>query len=282
MSKTFVSLAALGALVAAVVSLPFADAGPGLGIPVPARYKGGDVINGGSIKGTVRLTKAVELAPLKINADIETCAAAKVSPRLVFDKETLAVGNVVVFLDKIENGKKVKPANVVIDQLACQYTPHITIVPAKSKLNFTSSDKVLHNVHVWKGSIDKPHAKTKDVLNVAMKDNTVPKTPLSRRTMRKPGFYFVQCDAGHYWMSAYIIVTEHPYYALTNAKGEFELKDVPEGTYTLRFWHEGWESKPDKQGDKVVGYTYGDPIQHRATVKVEGGKATVSDWTIPN
>ncbi len=285
MAKYIAPVALMVALSVVLLALPFwetVQAGPGMSVPIAARYKAADVINGGSVKGTVKLTKAVTLPELVIGADVETCAAAKTSPRLVFDKASLGVGNVVVFLDGIESGKKAVPTQVMIDQKGCQYFPHITVVPAKSKVNFKSSDGILHNVHVWKGTIDNPHSKSGDVLNAAMKDNTVSPSPMSKRAMRKPGFYFVQCDAGHYWMSAYIFVVEHPYYVVTNDKGEFELKDVPAGTYNLRFWHEGWEAKPDKQGDKVVGYSYGAPIQNRASITVEGGKVTKADWTIPN
>ena len=282
MNKYIVPVALLVAASVMLLAIPFVEAGPGLGLPIVARYNGAVVVNGGSVKGTVKLKKLVDLPKLVVDKDVTTCSSAKVSPRLVVDSATKGVGNVVVFLDGIQTGKKLKTGAYLVDQKGCQYDPHITIAAAGSKLNFGSSDAVLHNVHVWKGTPDQPHSKSKDVLNVAMPNDTVPDTPLSRRTMRKPGFYFVQCDAGHIWMSAYIWVVEHPYYVLTNGKGEFELKDVPAGTYTLRYWHEGWQATPEKSGGNVVGYAYGEPIQHRIQVTVAGGKATTADWTIPN
>ena len=39
-------------------------------------------------------------------------------------------------------------------------------------------------------------------------------------------------------MSAYIVVTDHPYYAVTDLYGEYELSEVPPGTYQLKIWHE--------------------------------------------
>ena len=46
----------------------------------------------------------------------------------------------------------------------------------------------------------------------------------------------VNCDA-HSWMSAWIVVAEHPYYAVTDADGAFTLPNVPSGTYTIEYWH---------------------------------------------
>ena len=33
----------------------------------------------------------------------------------------------------------------------------------------------------------------------------------------------------------------HPYYAVTDESGRFELTDVPPGEYELVAWHEGWK-----------------------------------------
>jgi Carboxypeptidase regulatory-like domain len=43
-------------------------------------------------------------------------------------------------------------------------------------------------------------------------------------------------------MSAYVVVTETPYFATTDKDGKFVLKDVPPGKYSLKVWHE--KTKP--------------------------------------
>jgi hypothetical protein len=39
-------------------------------------------------------------------------------------------------------------------------------------------------------------------------------------------------------MRAWVVVADHPFYALSNEAGEFVLSGVPPGTYTLSIWQE--------------------------------------------
>ena len=42
-------------------------------------------------------------------------------------------------------------------------------------------------------------------------------------------------------MRSYIYSSRHPYVAITDADGGFEIKDLPPGKYKVRVWHEGFE-----------------------------------------
>jgi plastocyanin len=42
----------------------------------------------------------------------------------------------------------------------------------------------------------------------------------------------------HGWMAAYVGVVAHPFFAVTDDAGKFELKGLPPGTYTIEAWHE--------------------------------------------
>ena len=68
-------------------------------------------------------------------------------------------------------------------------------------------------------------------------NRTQPKGRAIPITFRRPEIIRIDCDL-HPWMRAWVVVAEHPFYALTNDKGEFALENVPPGTYTLRVWHE--------------------------------------------
>ena len=47
----------------------------------------------------------------------------------------------------------------------------------------------------------------------------------------------VDCSI-HAWMKAWLIILDHPYVAITDEDGRFEIKNVPAGEWTFRFWHE--------------------------------------------
>ena len=52
-----------------------------------------------------------------------------------------------------------------------------------------------------------------------------------------PEIIKVTCDA-HAWMSGWLVIIEHPYYEVTDAKGNFQLENIPPGEYQLQVWHE--------------------------------------------
>jgi hypothetical protein len=68
----------------------------------------------------------------------------------------------------------------------------------------------------------------------------------------------LKCDV-HSWMTAYIGIVNHPYFAVSNTGGTFEIDNVPAGTHTIKAWHE----------------RYG-PLTE--TVRVRAGATTTADF----
>ena len=134
--------------------------------------------------------------------------------------------NAVVSLGPIARGKPFpvgpKPS---LDQRGCWYIPHILIVSAGGEIDILNSDGILHNIHTF--------PKDGQGFNMAQ--------PKFRKVMthafERPDIIRVGCDV-HGWMSAWIIVVPHPYYAVTGDDGSFDLANVPPGTYMLDAWHE--------------------------------------------
>lgn len=200
--------------------------------PAQSAYKEIEVSNGASITGKVSFSGEVPSLKVAVNKDVAVCCApgetAKVSPRLVVGADK-GVKNIVVFLKEVKAGKAFPKGNWELDQKQCTFEPHVMVVPAKSDLKIKNGDPVLHNVHGYLGN--------SDVFNLALpnKDEAV------ERKLRRSGIMRIQCDAGHTWMSAHIFVTTHPYYAVTDEKGQFKLDEIPPGKYTLTVWHENWK-----------------------------------------
>ncbi len=133
--------------------------------------------------------------------------------------------NVVVYLKEVPGDSALSSDIPIIDQVDCHYVPHVTAIAAGQKVIFKSSDPTLHNVHL--------------LGNAANTGNFAMPGPgnASPRTLSDVEFTRIKCDV-HPWMVCWVAVIDGPYFAVTDDKGEFEIKNVPAGTYTLSAWHE--------------------------------------------
>ncbi len=198
-----------------------------------AAYQVETVINGGSITGVVKWSgpapKELSL-PITKNADV--CDPGNQQSR---NLERLEIGpdsgvaNTVIFLKNVAKGKAMDfpVARQTLDQKNCRYEPHILLVPQNGDLQMKSSDPILHNIHMVGAAVYN--------LPFPIKDKVI------SRPMRHDGVIDLKCDAGHVWMNAEVVVAAHPYYAITDQHGNFELKNVPPGEYAITAWHEGWK-----------------------------------------
>jgi hypothetical protein len=191
------------------------------------------VANGGTISGTVKwLGPAPYLARFPIIKDPQICDPESQKTR---DLERLIIGpdggvaNTVVFIKSISSGKAfdLPPARRVLNQRLCRYEPHILLVPRYGALQMNNSDATLHIIRMDGAATYK--------LPFPLTNQTV------SRDMSTPGVVNLKCNGGHAWMNAEMFVAPHPYYAVTDERGGFQLTDVPAGTYEIVAWHEGWQ-----------------------------------------
>lgn len=112
-----------------------------------------------------------------------------------------------------------------LDQINCQYVPHVVGVQIAQPLILSSSDAILHNVH-YRPTQNRPE-------NFGFRNAGQTRTV----TFSAPEFIRVKCDI-HPWMTAHVGVFANPFFAITNDTGQFTLPNLPAGTYTVATWHE--------------------------------------------
>ncbi len=150
--------------------------------------------------------------------------------------------NIVVYIDSIPGKSFTPPAkHVVEDQKHMAFAPHVLPVLKGTAVDFLNSDPVGHNVYWPNMSGNK---------KLAHNLGTWPEGQSKSFTFNDLGVAPLLCNV-HPEMSGYVVVVPTPYFATTNKEGEFEIKDVPAGSYTLKTWSE--EGTPSTQSVNVSG-----------------------------
>jgi plastocyanin len=180
----------------------------------------------GSIKGKV-VFAGTPPVPRKIPVTIDQylCGAEKNAEDLVLSRQK-EIRNAVVWLEDPPPGAATAtPAEKVeIDQKGCTFIPRVVVVPAGGTVDFLNSDRLLHNIHAT------------PKLNVSF-NRTQPKSRTIPVTFAKPEIVRINCDL-HSWMTAWVVVAEHSFYAVTGGDGQFAFDNLPPGRYKLQVWQE--------------------------------------------
>jgi plastocyanin len=197
---------------------------------------------GGAIKGTVRLTGAPEKPKkLPVTIDQYVCGKEREAEDVVLSPDN-GIRYAVVSLQTPPPGAKWDASSppVQIDQKQCMFVPHVVVVPAGGTVEFLNSDRLLHNL--------KSFSKANSPFNKAH-----PKARTISVVFKGPEIIRIECDL-HSWMRAWVVVADHPFYAVTNEQGAFALDNIPAGKYILQVWQEslGIVTKEVAVGDKAA------------------------------
>jgi plastocyanin len=203
-----------------------------------------DESKAGNISGKALVDGAIPKAePIKMSAD-PVCVRenkAGASSEAFVGKDG-GLGNVFVY---VKDGLgsyvwDVPTTPIKLDQDGCRYHPHVFGVRVGQPIEIVNSDPTLHNIHAvpkvnQEFNTGQPIEGMKSTHTFTAKEVMVP----------------FKCDV-HGWMNAYVGVLDHPYFAVTNEEGSFELKTLPPGTYTIEAWHErlGPQSQTVTIGEK--------------------------------
>jgi len=110
---------------------------------------------------------------------------------------------------------------VELDNIACHFAPHVTLVRAGQPILLRNSDPVGHNTNVGSfNQIIPAGGETPTKI-----DRSAP-LPLS-----------VTCNI-HPFMKGYVLVQDHPYMVVSSEDGTFEMMNLPAGKREFQFWHE--------------------------------------------
>jgi plastocyanin len=230
---------------------------------LPVNVGGVEDRNGGVVTGVVRFKGAKPepkpITELAGNSFCKSCYKPGEVPQrdnVLFGKngsdDTLQ--NVLVYVSKGLEGKKFDAPKqpVVLDQVGCVYTPHVVAVMAGQTLEIRNSDPTLHNV------MAAPRNNAPFNFGMPVKDQK------TEKVFKSPEMKMNLKCFMHPWMSSYVHVLEHPFFAVTGPDGTFTLKGLPPGEYELTVLHET---------------SLFEPAPATATVKVAAGETKTADFT---
>ncbi len=186
----------------------------------------------GTLKGRVKLTgEAPGNRVVRMGMDpacAKMWAGQKPGPvdEVVVTSDDGGLMNAFVKLDGSFPGTPVPAQPVLIDQRGCFYRPRVVGARAGQVLRVKNSDNLLHNVHSSSSSY-------RNRFNVGQPQAGISSDfKLNNEEMLKLG-----CDV-HRWMTAWVGIVDHPYFAVSGADGSFVISNVPTGKRTISVWHE--------------------------------------------
>jgi plastocyanin len=201
----------------------------------------------GTIEGHVKLTGTPPPnAVIKMGADpncLKINAGKRVVQQTVVSAPDGGLMNVFVNVKGSFPQAAASPASAVIDQQGCVYHPRVQGARVGQTIEIKNSDATLHNIHSMstKGNdfnVGQPLA------------GMVYKYPLKAEEV----LLHVRCDV-HSWMTGYVGIVSHPYFAVTDATGAFTIASVPAGKQTVQVWHEQYGALTETVDIKAGGTT---------------------------
>ena len=200
-----------------------------------------------NFKGQIVLPagKAIpERKPLDITQDKAHCLSKGpiLDESVVVNKDNRGIKNVVVWLrpDDAKNpraqlpAEKIhpsdaqrKPATITIDQPCCMFVNRITLARVGDTIVAKNPAPVPHNFF-WTSA-------NNGEFNVTIPKESEWKMPQPLAEESSPIQF--KCTI-HPWMAGYVRIFDHPYYAVTDENGNFEIKNAPTGKYRMVVWHE--------------------------------------------
>lgn len=192
----------------------------------------------------------------RVYRDSGLCGEDVPIDELVISDESRGIEGVIVSLEGVTRGKPLpSPGSLIIENRGCRFLPPTFVTIMGATLQVQNLDPVMHYTHA---RLDTRFGPT--VWNIIQQAGAEGRTKL----LDTPGLLDIRCDL-HPNMKAFIRVLNHPYFAQTSFEGQFELRNVPPGSYTLNAWHPrfGQKSTPVTVPEAGGSITVDMAILHR-------------------
>jgi len=233
----------------------------------------GATVEWASLKGRfVYDGEAPTPTPINVTKDVDYCGKYDlVNEDLVVNSENGGLKNVVVFL-YVGRGDKEPPiapsyeatadAEVLLDNKHCQFVPHVCLLRTTQRFLIGNDDPIGHNTKIDSSE----NVPINPILPQMSQNKEYEQHFTNEERLPVP----VSCSI-HPWMHAWLVVRSNPYMAVSDENGNFEIKDLPAGTWTMQVWHEipGYVAEVNV-GGKVVPWSKG-----RVDVTISTGDV---DW----
>jgi hypothetical protein len=183
----------------------------------------------GSISGKVTYTGTPPKMKLIDMAKEPGCAKEHATDPVHFESVVTGPADalewVVVYISAGDHGGAPPTQTVRYDQKGCEYIPHVAVMEVNQPMEIFNNDGWAHNIH--------PMPK----INSEWNKSQPPGTPPIQAKWEKAEFIPVKCNI-HPWMHGYFIVLNTSHYSVTGKDGDFSLKGLPPGKYTVTAWQE--------------------------------------------
>ncbi len=147
--------------------------------------------------------------------------------------------NVLVYLEEVP-GEYPPTKNAHVDQVKLKFTPHVRPVVKGTTVAFKNSDPILHNIFWPKG-----HG------YAARNLGTWGKGGMRDFKFDQLGDVVLLCNV-HPEMEGHIVVLQNPFFVVVDKDGEYEIKDVPAGNYTVKAWYPNPRKLRSKSAEVTV------------------------------
>jgi hypothetical protein len=212
----------------------------------------------GNIKGRIvwgpkEIPERTEIVAVKTNADKNHCLkdGPVLSEQWVVNKKTRGLQWTFIWLinddpkDKADipihpKLQAVPTDSPSVDQPVCAFIPHSLAMREGQTLVAKNTSPVSHNIK-WTSAKNMGNVTLPAGAEFKLKELVAERLPM-----------IIECNI-HPWMKGYVGIFKHPYYALTDADGNFEIKDAPAGKYRIVIWNNAYNGgAPGRFGQQVA------------------------------